>query len=79
MSANCRVCASPVGWWVSFPENPAAVLLLDTDGDKIQFATDCGVDLEGRDLLLALDLWEFHECPESYYLQAQMYKEPIWG
>ena len=72
---RCMIEATDVGWWITFPSNDRAGLLLDSNSAKIQFAKDCHVDLDEEDLLLALDLGDIHECPDSYYELAKKFRE----
>lgn len=66
---NCSVEAMLAGWFVTFPADRRMGLLLESDSEKMSFAVSCNVDLDGRDLLLSLDLGEITECP-SYWFDA---------
>lgn len=71
----CTVELTDVGWWLTFPHDRSAGLLIDSDSAKMQFAKACEVDLDDRDLLLALDLGEITDCPEEYYQLAKTFRE----
>ena len=72
---DCVVAQTDVGWWVTFPHDPRAGILVEGDSAKMQFAKSCEVDLADRDLLLALDLGEITRCPEEYYHLAKNFRE----
>jgi hypothetical protein len=72
---SCIVATTPAGWYVTFPADPSAGLLLNYREEKQRFARDCGIDLDGEDLLLALDLGVITQCPEQYFFSAQIYRE----
>jgi hypothetical protein len=74
----CTVEATDFGWWLRFPADPHAGLLLETDAEKRVFAHNCQVDLDDEDLLLALDLGEITQCPDSYYQRAKTFRDPYW-
>jgi hypothetical protein len=64
---DCFVEGTPVGWLLTFPGRPGAALLLESEQDRMAFASSCEVDLDGRDLLLALDLTEITKCPRYWF------------
>lgn len=71
----CIVERTAVGWWITFPRDHNAGLLIDKDSEKIQFAKDCEVDLYEEDLLLAPDFGAIDECPDEYYQIAKNFRE----
>lgn len=71
----CIVERTAVGWWITFPLDSRAGLLIDKDSEKIQFAKDCEVDLYEEDLLLAPDFDVIYECPDEYYQIAKNFRE----
>jgi hypothetical protein len=73
---NCQVAAQPAGWYVTFPSNKTAGLVLFTDLEKADFVNSCQIDLAGEDPLL-VNLDEIEQCPEYWYTQACQFQPPF--
>lgn len=67
---QCRIEPRSVGWWLDFPSDPQAGLLLTTEGEKCEFARDCGIELLPEDLSAAWFFTQISECPQYWYEKA---------
>ena len=72
----CQVAPQPMGWYLTFPHDSHAGLVLFSDSEKADFVTSCQIDLAGEDPLL-VELAEIEHCPEYWYDRACEFAEPF--
>ncbi len=65
----CQVAVQPMGWYVTFPHNSNAGLVLFSDSEKTDFVNSCQIDLGDEDPLL-VNLDEIDKCPEYWYYES---------
>lgn len=71
---SCKIKKTPGGWYVTFPQNPKAGLLLNETAEQIQFLTDCDIPAVDTDLDRIFRMFEIHQCPSTWYDKACTFK-----
>lgn len=74
----CKLELKPVGWWLTFPDDPQSGLLLTDVAEQIEFARDCDLDLDPSELESAWAFAGIEDCPPKWSVKAKLFKRPIF-
>jgi hypothetical protein len=74
----CQVAVTPLGWWLTFPNDPKAGLLLASDSERADFRAACDLESSGDLDNEAFDPTEIATCPIEYYVRARHFTSPGW-
>ncbi len=74
---NCTVEQKPSGWYLTFPHNRQAGLILSDRTEQIEFLNDCGIPAIDPDLDRIFRMFKVHQCSTFWYAKACEVKEPF--
>ncbi len=74
---NCRLEKTPAGWYLTFPQNLQAGLVLFDASEQIEFLTSCGIPAVDSDLDRIFRMFQVHQCPAIWYDRACKVNDPF--
>jgi hypothetical protein len=74
---SCRLEQKPTGWYLTFPQNLQAGLLLSDRQEQVEFLTGCGIPAVDTDLDRIFRMFQVHQCPTIWYDRACKVNDPF--